>query len=167
MSRPNLVLALAAGALTFSSLSSAPVSAQTQTQTQSGGAPVERYGNLSSLPAANSGPASRPQASRWVAIITFTKWVDPRESAFAVNVPQGWQIGGGLVRHSAVSSNPVVRAQSPDGKVQVLVGDPNVLPATVPNQLYAYAGIREGQSTQDPSGRPVVMGRYPTVEHER
>ena len=165
MPRPNLVLTLAACAFSFSSLASDPVSAQTQTQTQSGAVSVARDPNLASLPAANGGQAAGPaQANRWVAIITFTKWVDPRESAFAVNVPQGWQIGGGLARHSAVSSNPVVRAQSPDGKVQVLVGDPNVLPATVPNQLYAYAGIREGQVTQDPSGSPVLMSRYQTGE---
>ena len=96
--------------------------------------------------------------------ITFTSWRDPREGAFALTVPQGWQVSGGIVRTSAIDPHPVVRATSPDHKIQVFYGDPNLIPREVPNQLTNFAGIREGQMTKGAWGGPVLMARYESGE---
>ena len=96
--------------------------------------------------------------------IAFTSWRDPREGAFTLNVPQGWQVSGGIVRDSAIDPHPVVRATSPDHKIQVFYGDPNLIPREVPNQLTAFARIREGQTTKGAWGGPVLMARYESGE---
>jgi hypothetical protein len=96
--------------------------------------------------------------------IAFTSWQDPREGAFTLSVPQGWQVSGGIVRHSAIDPHPVVRATSPDHKIQVFYGDPNLIPREVPNQLTAFARIREGQTTKGAWGGPVLMARYESGE---
>jgi hypothetical protein len=94
----------------------------------------------------------------------FTRWRDPREGAFTLNVPQGWQISGGTVRNSALDPRQVVRAASPDGKVQVFIGDPNLVPREVPNRMTAFAGMREGQTVRGAWGGPILLARYQTGE---
>jgi hypothetical protein len=98
------------------------------------------------------------------AVIMFTPWRDPREGAFTLNVPQGWQVSGGIIRNSALDPRQVVRAASPDGKVQVFIGDPNLIPREVPNQMTAFAGMREGQTMKGAWGGPILLARYQTGE---
>jgi hypothetical protein len=92
----------------------------------------------------------------------FVTWKDPRENAFQVGVPQGWQVSGGMVRTNTVEAHAVIRTQSPDGKIQVFYDDPDLHPREEPNQLTQFAGIREGQTTQGAWGGPVLMARYVT-----
>jgi hypothetical protein len=160
----NLMLFVSQSALLACSLLGGSAMAQAGNSSQPQAVWVQRGGNVATAPAANSPQTATKGGvpAKSVAIIMFTRWVDPRESAFAVNVPQGWQISGGMNRRSSTDASPVVRAQSADGRIQVLMGDPNILPATVPNQMYAYAGIREGQITRDPAGNMVLMSRYLT-----
>ena len=37
----------------------------------------------------------------------FVTWSDPREKAFQVGVPQGWQVSGGMIRTYTVESHTV------------------------------------------------------------
>jgi hypothetical protein len=92
--------------------------------------------------------------------LAFTQWRDPREGAFTINVPQGWNVQGGLVRSSTVDPHAVVFAISPDRRIQIFYGDPNLVPREVPNRLTAFARIREGQMTKGAWGGPVLMARY-------
>jgi len=92
----------------------------------------------------------------------FVVWRDPRENAFQVGVPQGWQINGGIVRASVVESHTVIRAQSPDGKIQVFYDDPDVHLRQVPDQFTQFRGLREGQTMQASWGGPVLLARYQT-----
>jgi len=58
----------------------------------------------------------------------------------------------------------VIRAASPDGKVQVFIGDPNLIPREVPNQMTAFTGMREGQTMKGAWGGPILLARYQTGE---
>jgi hypothetical protein len=96
--------------------------------------------------------------------ISFRPWRDPREGAFTMNVPQGWQVTGGILRTSAMDPHPLVLATSPDHRIQLFYGDANLVPREVPNRMIAMAGIREGQTTRGSWGGPILMARYQTGE---
>jgi hypothetical protein len=80
----------------------------------------------------------------------YTKFVDPRESAFSIEVPQGWSVQGGLLRHSALAYNFVLQLQSPDGQ-HIEIGDANILPFTAPGPGLPPPGSKY------PIGQGVVM----------
>jgi hypothetical protein len=60
--------------------------------------------------------------------ITWTRFTDPNEHAFSVDVPQGWKIDGGLARRTGIDTSDFLRALSPDGSIVLIMGDPD-LPA--------------------------------------
>ncbi len=117
--------------------------------------PVQNAGQGSSQSAGYETVSAQSQSG-----LAFTPWRDPREGAFTMNVPQGWKVQGGLVRSSAIDPHPVVFAISPDRRIQIFYGDPNLIPREVPNRLTAFARIREGQTTRASWGGPVLMARY-------
>ena len=92
----------------------------------------------------------------------FVTWRDPREDAFQVGVPQGWQVGGGLMKVNPNDPHGVVRAQSPNGNIQIFIDDPDLHPHQVPDQTTQFAGKREGQFLQSPSGGSILLARYQT-----
>ncbi|HZU30734.1 MAG TPA: hypothetical protein VFB79_06435 [Candidatus Angelobacter sp.] len=113
---------------------------------------------------ATHGPAAstqRPAATTPAsgAILMFAPWHDPKEDAFTLNVPQGWQVSGGTVRDSAMDPRHVVRAVSPDG-IQILLSDPTLIPRETPNPMFSYGGIREGQVIRGAWGGPLLVARY-------
>ena len=55
--------------------------------------------------------------------LTYTKWRDPREGAFTVDVPVGWTAEGGAFRHAAVDVRSQLIVRSPDGAIVVRSGD--------------------------------------------
>src|SRR5712692_9472509 len=63
---------------------------------QSGPAWVRSDGSTAAPPAGNGRqqPAKPAGAVTAVPIIMFTRWSDPREQAFTMSVPQGWQVSG-------------------------------------------------------------------------
>lgn len=85
------------------------------------------------------GPAGGGQSSlKWV------RWQDPRENAFSFEVPSGWNITGGLFRHASVDTRPAWQLTSPDGQIRLTGGDAELPPFTLPNQMLAMGGFREG-----------------------
>lgn len=104
-----------------------------------------------------------PAAPAAPADMSFATWIEPKEHAFTVDVPRGWQIAGGVSWHSQVDAQPYLRATSPDGKVQIFLGDPDLLARQVPTPLQrAAAGAREGQQFALPTGGNAVWMRYLT-----
>ncbi len=87
---------------------------------------------LAAALAAMSARAQAP-AAHWV------QFVDPTEQAFALEVPQGWTVKGGIERFSTVITTAWATAASPDGAIQVFIGDPSITPFLVPK-----AGQAEG-----------------------
>jgi len=116
----------------------------------------EAVGGLSSTPGAV--PAASPASNNTF----FVVWRDPRENAFQVGVPQGWQVSGGLTRASQIEPHSVIRAQSPDGKIQVFYDDPDLNMREIPDQLTQFGGLREGQTIPAPWGGRVLLARYLT-----
>jgi len=88
-------------------------------------------------------------------------WQDPAEHAFTLQVPRGWNVRGGTVRHSRMDARNYVIAKSPDGKIQVWFNDPDVLPRQEPHPMYARIGWYEGKTVQGPGG-PLFIERYRT-----
>ncbi len=50
-------------------------------------------------------------------------WIDPKENAFRIKVPEGWNVDGGLFRAGSVDVRIHIRMTSPDGKISVGIGD--------------------------------------------
>jgi hypothetical protein len=107
----------------------------------------------------NKGTASNTAAKPNTIFVT---WKDPRENAFQVGVPKGWQVSGGMVRTNTVEAHAVIHVQSPDGKIQIFYDDPDVHPRQVPDQLTQFGGLREGQTMKGAWGGPVLLARYVT-----
>lgn len=56
----------------------------------------------------------------------WVRFTDPVESAFTVEVPQGWRVAGGIRRFAPSEAPAWVTAVSPDGAETVFAGDPNI-----------------------------------------
>lgn len=89
----------------------------------------------------------------------WTKFIDPYEGAFSLDVPAGWRVSGGLARRGALQVWQWITATSPDGSTMLLFGDPNLQIYTLPNQVLEMAGLGEG-SAYDGGGGPSVIRRY-------
>ena len=93
--------------------------------------------------------------------LQFELWHEPGEHGFTVEVPAGWQVMGGVNWVGPTNAQHFVRAQSPDGIVQVFVGDPEIVPRQVPNAFsWMQTGAAEGQMFRTPSGDPALMYRF-------
>jgi hypothetical protein len=92
--------------------------------------------------------------------ITFTTWTEPREGAYSMSVPQGWQAVGGMYRLSATDVRSGLTLASPDGQIRVILGDSNLGTFIEPNQMMAYAGLREGMYYQLGDGSKLLIQRY-------
>ncbi|MCW5982342.1 MAG: hypothetical protein KIT09_29925 [Bryobacteraceae bacterium] len=75
----------------------------------------------------------------------YAKFTDPREGAFTVEAPAGWNVEGGIARNRmAGNARPVMNVTAPDRSVQILVGDAEMPMFSVPNEMTARTGLREG-----------------------
>jgi hypothetical protein len=92
--------------------------------------------------------------------LTFVRFVDPRESAFSAEVPRGWKSSGGLFRFAPVDTRGALETISPEGDVRVSWGDADVPTFTVPNQMLAMAGFREGSWYSPGYGVRILVKRY-------
>jgi hypothetical protein len=107
--------------------------------------------NFRYLPAsgASSHPAARAAAN---AMVT---WSDPNEGAFALPVPQGWQVAGGMIRPNAILYKPEVVVTSPDGSIQVRIGD-----AMIPTYGEPMTVPGSGQMPEGTIGAGGVVGMH-------
>jgi len=91
----------------------------------------------------------------------FYTFTDPNESAFTVEVPEGWQVTkeSGLVR-PYIDAGIMFQASSPKNQGFFYVSPYGLY--TVPNDILAYAGFTEG-TYYDPSGglaKPMLVKKY-------
>ncbi len=84
--------------------------------------------------AAQGAPASAAAGISW------TKFTDPAEKAFAVEVPQGWSIRGGMFRMGFSDARAMVDMTSPDGRINVRLGDVSVPSYVLPGPYHERAG---------------------------
>ena len=86
--------------------------------------------------------------------------IGSRENAFELGVPEGWKVAGGWIRKDQVDAGGVVQVQSPDGKIQIFVGDPEIQSYQTPGQASQMMGLREGQSVAGSGGSSVIISRF-------
>jgi hypothetical protein len=70
----------------------------------------------------------------------WTTFQDPNENAFTVEVPQGWTVNGGMFRMGYSDYRPMVDLRSPDGKVNIRLGDVSIPSYSIPNQNHSQEG---------------------------
>jgi hypothetical protein len=118
---------------------------------------------ITTRPAAATTTATTiPQASG-TGRVAFAPWVEPRERSFTVDVPRGWQVNGGLNWTGPIDPQLFVHAKTADGKAEIFVGDPEILPRQVPSQISSMqSGVREGGVFRTPSGGRALLQRYLT-----
>ncbi|HEV2491018.1 MAG TPA: hypothetical protein VGT03_14525 [Candidatus Acidoferrales bacterium] len=108
-------------------------------------------------------PALKNSAARESAApapLRFVNWEDPRENAFSMEVPQGWQIIGGSYRLTATDIRNGVTMVSPDSRIRVIVGDSSLGVFTQPNAMLSYAGLGEGGHQMLGDGTQLEIRRY-------
>lgn len=103
-----------------------------------------------------------PVAAQAAEVPQWTRFVDPSEGAFAVDVPAGWVTSGGLARRNALQMWPWVSAVSPDGSIIVGLGDPGLQSHVLPTQMLAMTGFTEGRLYNGGGGTTYIVGRYQT-----
>lgn len=97
------------------------------------------------LPAPTTGSQSAPATNATSAgSLEWVRWNDPREGAFTASVPQGWSVSGGSLRRSATDIRKSLILLSPDRQIRITAGDANLSAFSVPNTMYARAGLRPG-----------------------
>jgi hypothetical protein len=92
--------------------------------------------------------------------LAFERFVDARENAFSTEVPKGWKSSGGLFRFASVDTRGAVESSSPEGDIRVSCGDADLPPFTVPNQMLAMTGFREGSWYSPGYGVRMMVRRY-------
>lgn len=109
-------------------------------------APVVALAVVIAVPRMHSRAAVRDTA--------FTRYVDPFEQAFSLEVPQGWTVKGGAFRIGYSDVRPMVDITSPDGRTEVRLGDV-AIPSYAPPTPYHPAGdnIDLGAQAQMTSAR--------------
>lgn len=101
--------------------------------------------------------------------LQYTTWVDPRERAFSIEIPTGWNVQGGTFRGGPTDARTVIVATSPDRSITTIIGDQRIPAlAVAPDQMSRMMRVREGQ-VYSPNGNYQVLSlRYlPAVEFNR
>jgi hypothetical protein len=84
---------------------------------------------------------------------------DPREKGFTMEVPQGWTVKGGLFRLGYSDVRFMVDMQSPDGKVDVRIGDVAVPIYSLPAAPYH---LKEGSVVDLGAEAQMIVAKYRT-----
>ena len=74
----------------------------------------------------------------------WTTFQDPAEQAFTIQVPKGWKITGGTYRFGKLDPRIMIDMVSPDGKIDVRIGDYHVPPFAPLVPTMINLGWREG-----------------------
>ncbi len=88
--------------------------------------------------------------------VKWAQFVDPAENAFSIDAPQGWNVTGGTMRLAPYIAEARLTATSPDGGIQILIGDPSIPAFNAP-----MGNQPEGQAVQlSPMLPPAVVLNY-------
>jgi len=90
--------------------------------------------------------------------VSWSQFQDPMEKAFSLDVPRGWTTKGGLFRLGYSDERPMVDLQSPDGSIEIRLGDVAIPSYAVPNQNHT----QEGQVYDLGAQAQMIVARYRT-----
>jgi hypothetical protein len=103
---------------------------------------------------ANSGAAApRPH-------VQYTRFTDPREGSFFLDIPAGWRTEGGLLRRSAIDVTAGVRAVSPAGDSTMFLGDEQLMSCVTPE---SFGGMPHGPEGSAYGGMIILRYQPPQV----
>jgi hypothetical protein len=85
---------------------------------------------------------------------------DPNEGAFQIEVPQGWRVGGGTARRSALQFRLWATAISPDGYTILSVNDPQAIYYIAPSPMLSSGGFSMGSVYSPGGGNAYVVAPY-------
>lgn len=100
----------------------------------------------------NSEPPSPP--------ISWIQFQDPAEQAFRAQVPRDWKVTGGLYRFGQLDPRLMVDMVSPDGKIDIRIGDYRVPPFAPLTPALANLGFREGSRYTPRNVAQEVIANY-------
>jgi hypothetical protein len=106
----------------------------------------------------NVGSRTASNANAQMASSSVSGWVtyqDPVEKAYSVEVPQGWRVNGGIFRVGYSDRRPMIDVTSPDGQINIRVGDIVIPPFFTPMQ-----GHPEGQPYPLGAQASPMVARY-------
>lgn len=89
----------------------------------------------------------------------WTKFRDPSEGSFTVDVPEGWTVTGGLTRYGALDVRPWVKATSPDQLITAFIGDGKISPCTMPTATLSALGFHVGSKSNGTLIQPYIPAR--------
>jgi len=89
--------------------------------------------------------------------VAYTRFTDPREGAFTIDVPRGWRTEGGILRRSAIDLVAALRTTAPDGSTTIFIGDPELRTCAWSDN---FMGASEGQTYDPGFGTQMVILRY-------
>lgn len=92
--------------------------------------------------------------------ISWTRFQDPYEHAFTLDVPQGWAVKGGLFRLGYSDVRPMIDITSPDGQTNIRMGDVAIPAYAVPNQYHP----KEGEPYDLGAQAQMTVARYRSGE---
>lgn len=114
-------------------------------------------GQSRGVPVAADSATMRSAPSAAAPGVSWVKFEDPFEHAFTLEVPQGWMVKGGLFRLGFSDQRPMVDLRSPDGRINIRLGDVSIPSYTVPDQLHG-----EGEPYDLGAQAQTVVARYRT-----
>jgi len=97
------------------------------------------------LVAALSSPQSGHPMVVSHALSSWTTFEDPAEQAFSIDVPAGWKTTGGTYRFGVLDPRIMVDMVSPDGKVDIRLGDYRIPPFAPLTPALRNLGFTEGR----------------------
>lgn len=92
--------------------------------------------------------------------LRYFRWTDPRENAFSIEVPAGWEVQGGLFRLASVDVRGAWEVISPAGDIRILGGDADLPAFTEPTPMLAATGFPEGSWYSPGYGVRMMVRRY-------
>jgi hypothetical protein len=100
----------------------------------------------------------KPAGSQAAVNVSWKQFQDPMEKAFTLDVPQGWTAQGGLFRLGYSDERPMVDLRSPDGTMEIRLGDVAIPSYTVPSQNHT----QEGEVYDLGAQAQLIVARYRT-----
>jgi hypothetical protein len=86
------------------------------------------------------------------------EFTDPAEQAFTLQVPEGWNVEGGLVRRSSVE--PVADVDVTSGDQRIFIGDGQLPTFAEPNPTLESTGFTEGSTYSPGYGVQMVVRSF-------
>jgi|GEM_PF-4514231 hypothetical protein len=93
-------------------------------------------------------------------VTPYQRWTEPNEGMFSLEVPEGWQVTGGVIRVNSLDTRYSIRAEAPDGLAFAVIGDSQIPPYALLTTEGETFGMREGMSFDPGTGTAFRLRRY-------